>query len=75
MISYIKAIKMKFCPKCETRTANKEYEVCPLCGVRLIDNEKSIQKAKEQLKQINELENEKTSALVESSVVEAEELA
>lgn len=65
---------MKFCPKCETRT-NKEYEVCPLCGVRLIDKEKSIQKAKDELKQIDELENEKISALVENSVVEAEELA
>lgn len=64
---------MKICPECETRT-NKEYEVCPLCGVRLIDKKKSIQKAKEQLKQINELENEKISAFVESSVVEAEEL-
>lgn len=58
MISYIKAIKMKFCPKCETRT-NKEYTICPLCGVKLIDKEKSIQKAKEQLKEIDELENKK----------------
>lgn len=66
---------MKLCPKCETRTANKEYEVCPLCGVKLIDKEKSIQKAKEQLKEIDELENEKISAFVESSVVEATELS
>lgn len=65
---------MKICPKCETRT-NKEYEVCPLCGVKLIDKEKSIQKAKEQLKEIDELENEKISAFVESSVVEATELS
>lgn len=64
---------MKICLECETRT-NKEYEVCPLCGVKLIDKEKSIQKAKEQLKEIDELENEKISAFVESSVVEAEEL-
>lgn len=65
---------MKICPECETRT-NKEYEVCPLCGVRLIDKEKSIQKIKEQLKEIDELENEKISAFVESSVVEVNELA
>lgn len=65
---------MKICPKCETRT-NKEYEVCPLCGVKLIDKEKSIQKAKEQLKEIDELENEKISAFVESSKIEVKELA
>ena len=64
---------MKFCPKCKTRT-NKDYTICPLCGVRLIDKEKSIQKAKEQLKQINELENEEISAFVESSKIEAKEL-
>ncbi|CUU67758.1 Uncharacterised protein [Campylobacter hyointestinalis subsp. hyointestinalis] len=65
---------MKFCPKCETRT-NKDYTICPLCGVRLIDKEKSIQKAKEQLKEIDELENEKISAFVESSKMEATELS
>ncbi|CUU80441.1 Uncharacterised protein [Campylobacter hyointestinalis] len=65
---------MKFCPECETRT-NKDYTICPLCGVKLIDKEKSIQKAKEQLKQIDELENEKISAFVESSKIEAKELA
>ncbi|CUU81585.1 Uncharacterised protein [Campylobacter hyointestinalis subsp. hyointestinalis] len=65
---------MKIYPKCETRT-NKEYEVCPLCGVKLIDKEKSIQKAKEQLKEIDELENEKISAFVESSKMEATELS
>ena len=36
---------MKFCPECETKTEDKEYTICPHCGVELID--KSIGRAKE----------------------------
>ncbi|RAZ49183.1 hypothetical protein [Campylobacter hyointestinalis] len=56
---------MKYCPECETRT-NKEYEICPHCGVELVED-KSIQKARE----LNETDKlYKLSVFVENKLVQ-----